>query len=208
MGEGDCAPAAGAPVQGYVGVGFPQTEGQMSPADAVIGWMDGANGQPQVRVGMCVFGGGRLSESCEGSWCIGQFSNVCCVSDYTFCFCSTHMSPGDTRPATASMLPPPPPPAPFLSLLPQVSAYHLVDYSPAHSATNNNGLGWATSMGVAKPTPGRTLLCFTRAVDAPGAQVVQKLDASGMPPPPEPPVCPSMTQLCLARPFLVPLAPR
>jgi hypothetical protein len=37
-----------APVQGYVGVGFPQTEGQMSPADAVIGWVDGANGQPQV----------------------------------------------------------------------------------------------------------------------------------------------------------------
>jgi hypothetical protein len=53
-----------APVQGYVGVGFPRTEGQMSPADAVIGWVDAANGQPVVSPLLFVFlvgeSGGRV----------------------------------------------------------------------------------------------------------------------------------------------------
>lgn len=38
------------PAQGYSGVGFMQTLGQMYPADAVIGYVDGATGQPVVSV--------------------------------------------------------------------------------------------------------------------------------------------------------------
>lgn len=63
----------------------------------------------------------------------------------------------------------------------QVSAYHLTDFSPSPSATNSNGLGWASHMGVAKPagSAGRSLLCFSRPVDAPQAAVSKQLDPSG-----------------------------
>ncbi|WIA44627.1 hypothetical protein OEZ86_007344 [Tetradesmus obliquus] len=37
-----------APVGGYVGLGFPATRGRMVPADAVIGYVDGATAQPKV----------------------------------------------------------------------------------------------------------------------------------------------------------------
>jgi hypothetical protein len=37
-----------APVSGYVGLGFPASKGRMVPADAVIGYVEGATAQPKV----------------------------------------------------------------------------------------------------------------------------------------------------------------
>lgn len=62
----------------------------------------------------------------------------------------------------------------------QVSAYHLTDFSPAPSPTNSNGLGWASHMGAAKPAgSGKSLLCFSRPVEAPAAAVSKRLDPTG-----------------------------
>jgi hypothetical protein len=40
-----------APAAGYAGLAFPVTAGRMSPADAVIGYVDPATGKPMVSGG-------------------------------------------------------------------------------------------------------------------------------------------------------------
>eukprot|EP00879_Flechtneria_rotunda_P005969 GHRR01006276.1.p1 GENE.GHRR01006276.1~~GHRR01006276.1.p1 ORF type:complete len:490 (+),score=119.55 GHRR01006276.1:235-1704(+) len=96
------------PETGYVGLSFPRTKGEMVPADAIIGWVDQATGQPQV------------------------------------------------------------------------SAYHLTDYSPTPSPTNYDGLGWASHLGVARGGSGSTLLCVTRHSQAPNANVMQELNMQAL----------------------------
>jgi hypothetical protein len=69
---------------------------------------------------------------------------------------------------------PPPQPAPNT----QVSAYYLTSPVVSKTLGKTNGLGWASAMGAAK-SGGKSLLCFSRPVDAPTAAVAKNLDTSG-----------------------------
>jgi hypothetical protein len=74
-----------------------------------------------------------------------------------------------------------------------VSAHHLVDYTPDPNPTNGNGLGWAANMaavpaaaaaaaaaaGAIGGSSAGSLLCFSRALDAPAAAVSKTLDPRG-----------------------------
>jgi len=57
----------------------------------------------------------------------------------------------------------------------KVTSYHLTSYdvTPGDAVT-----GWAGNMGVVK-TGGKTVVCFSRAMDAAAAKAVPKLNAAG-----------------------------
>jgi hypothetical protein len=69
-------------------------------------------------------------------------------------------------------LSPPPPPK---NLDPQVASYHLVSYEVAPEDATT---GWAYSMGVVQQD-GKTIVCFSRPVDAPAAKASPKLNLPG-----------------------------